>query len=151
MKDRSKAQEDKYRKKIYAVLQHQKFVVGDKENKIIEEKISGRRRYFFMVAKRREGSKTVSRFIKIPENNTKKLLLPFRRQVEFSAYLKKNKIIKTRGIISFNTNPKKGTPFVVMETFPVAHSKIGFIEGNEGAELLTAREAKKTMNELLKK
>ncbi len=103
-----------------------------------------------MVAKRKEGNKTVERFIKIPENDTKKLLTPFQRQIEVVNYIKEKGIMNTRGIVVFNYNPNKGIPFVVMETLPAGHSKIGFIEGNKSVELLGAKEAERTIDQLKK-
>ncbi|KND48637.1 MAG: hypothetical protein AB200_02830 [Parcubacteria bacterium C7867-005] len=150
MSELTKTQKDKYRKRVYKVLLDNDFVLGEKEKEIIEKRISNGRRYFFMVCRRKEGSEVVDRFIKIPVNNTKKLLLPFERQIEFAKYVKQNKVISTRGIIESNADPKKGVPFVIMETFPTDHSKIGFIEGNDGAELLGEKEAEATMRELLK-
>jgi thiamine kinase-like enzyme len=141
---------DRYRKKVYKVLEEQVFIIGEEEQQIIETRISNGRRYFYLVAKRKEGNKLVERFVKIPINNTRKLLLPFVRQIEFARYAKQHKIINTRGVITANIDPKKGVPFVIMETFPRTHAKIGFIEGNKGTEFLTAREAQKTMQELFK-
>lgn len=137
-----------YQSKVYTVLKEQKFIIGDKEKRLIQKRISNGRRYFFMVGRRKEGKKVVERFVKVPENNTKKLLTPFRRSIEVAKYIKAKRIISTRGVIASNYNPKKGTPFVVMETFPRDHSKIGFIEGNSGVELLGAREAERTVRQL---
>ena len=139
-----------YEKKVYTILKDQDFVIGDKEKLIIEERISNGRRYFFMVASRIENGIEIDRFVKIPQNNAKKLLLPFQRQIEFSKYLKTNKIINTRGVVSANYDPKKGIPFAIMETFPKDNSKIGFIENNRGVELLTRREAENTVNQIEK-
>lgn len=72
-------QTDKYQKRVYKVLAEQNFIVGNIERKVIQKRTTNGRRYFFMVAKRIEGNKTIERFIKIPENNTKKLLLPFQQ------------------------------------------------------------------------
>lgn len=141
---------NKYRSKVLKVLAEQNFIIGNIEKKIIEERISNGRRYFFMVGKRKEDGKVVERFVKIPENNTKKLLEPFARQIEFAEYIKNKTDLNTRGIIDFNYNLKKGIPFVVMETFPKKHSKIGFIEGNRGSELLGPREAKNVVKDLHK-
>lgn len=143
-------QQTKYRERVYRVLQEQHFIVGNKEKKLVRERTSNGRRYFFMVAKRVEGGKVVERFVKVPENNRKKLLLPFERQIEFAKYVKAHKIINTRGVISANCDPKRGIPFAIMETFPVGHSRIGFIEGNKGAELLRAREARRAIDQLKK-
>ncbi len=140
----------KYQRKVYGVLNEQNFIIGNAEKKVIQKRTSNGRRYFFMVAKRVENNKTIERFVKIPENNTKKLLLPFQRQIEIAQYLKKHKIIRTRGVVASNYNPKKGTPFVIMETFPTYQSNIGFIEGNKGVELLNVQEAQKTIDQLHK-
>jgi serine/threonine protein kinase len=140
----------KFQKRIYRVLTEQNFIVEKKEKKVIQQRITAGRRYFFMVAKRIEKNKVVERFIKIPKNNTKKLLLPFQRQIEVAKYLKKHRTIRTRGVIAENFDPKKGIPFAVMETFPVDQSKIGFIEENNGVEFLGTREAKKTIEQLHK-
>ncbi|MCL5006675.1 MAG: hypothetical protein M1153_00800 [Patescibacteria group bacterium] len=114
---------ERYRRRVNNVLQEQRFIIGDEEKVLIKKRTSNGRRYFYMVADRREGKRVVRRFIKIPENNTKKLLLPFQRQIEIAGYLKKKKIINTRGVIVYNFDPKKGTPFAVMETFPSGHAK----------------------------
>ncbi|MBI2591367.1 MAG: hypothetical protein HYW34_01675 [Candidatus Brennerbacteria bacterium] len=140
----------KYQKRVYDVLTEQKFIIGDTERKIIQKRTANGRRYFFMVAKRVEVKKTVERFIKIPENNRKKLLLPFQRQIEIAKYIKAHRIINTRGVVASNFDPKKGIPFVVMETFPARQSKIGFIESDKGVELLDVREAKHTIDQLFK-
>jgi len=141
---------EKYRGRIYKVLAEQNFIIGKREKKNIEKGILSGRRYFFMVAKRIEGKKIVERFIKIPQNDTKKLLVPFERQIEVANFIKKNKIIDTRGVINFNYNPKKGIPFAIMETFPINKSRIGFIEKNKGVELLGAREARHMIKQLKK-
>lgn len=118
-----------YLQRVSRVLAEQNFIIGDKERKIIKDRISNGRRYFFMVGKRKEGNALVERFIKIPENSTKKLLVPFQRQIEVARYIKSKRIITTRGVISANYDLKRGAPFVIMETFPTGHSEIGFIEG----------------------
>lgn len=138
----------RYEKKVMKVLSEQGFIVGDKEREIINARINNGRRYFFMVANRKEGDRVLERFIKIPENNTKKLLLPFERQIEMALYLKSNNIINTRGVINFNVIPRQGTPYAIMETFPFNKDKIGFIENNNGVEFLTAVEAQKTIDQL---
>ena len=140
----------KYQHRVYKVLTEQNFVIGDKEKRIIQKRISNGRRYFFMVGNRREGKKIVERFIKVPKNNTKKLLMFFQRQIEIAKYIKARRIINTRGVIASNYDTKKGIPFVVMETFPAGHSKIGFIERNKGAELLGTREAQRVIDQLKK-
>ena len=139
----------RYEMKVMKVLGEQGFILGDKEGEIINSRINNGRRYFFMVANRKEGDRLVERFIKIPENNTKKLLLPFERQIEMALYLKSNNIINTRGVIDFNVNPKQGTPYAIMETFPFNKDKIGFIENNNGVEFLTKVEAQKTIDQLV--
>jgi serine/threonine protein kinase len=141
---------DKYQKRVYKVLAEQNFIVGDAERKTIQKRTTNGRRYFFMVVKRIEGKNTIERFIKIPENNTKKLLLPFQRQIEIAKHIKSHRIISTRGVVASNYDPKKGIPFVVMETFPTNQSKIGFIEGDSGVELLGIREARQTIDQLQK-
>src|SRR3989344_5394112 len=140
----------KYQNRVYKVLAEQTFVIGNAERKIIQKRTTNGRRYFFMVAKRTEGNKTVERFIKVPENNTKKLLLPFQRQIEIAQYIKAHRVVNTRGVVASNYDPKRGIPFVVMETFPTKKSKIGFIEGDKGVELLGVREATQTINQLHK-
>jgi serine/threonine protein kinase len=143
-------QTDKYQKRVYKVLTEQNFIVEDIEREVIQKRTTNGRRYFFMVAKRIEGNKTIERFIKIPENNTKKILLPFQRQIEIAQYITTHRVINTRGVVASNYDPGKGVPFVVMETFPTDQSKIGFIEGDKGVELLTVREAKQIINQLHK-
>lgn len=139
-----------YINKILRVLNEQNFIINNDEITQIKEKTSNGRRYFFMVLKRNENGVIVDRFVKIPQNNSKKLLEPFARQIEISLYLKKHTDIKTRGVINYNYNPKNGIPFVIMETFPKSHSKIGFIEGNNGTELLGSVEAKNVIVDLIK-
>ncbi len=141
---------ERYRRRVNNVLQEQRFIIGQKEKALIEKRIANGRRYFFMVADRREGSHVTQRFIKIPENNTKKLLLPFQRQIEVAKYLKKNKVINTRGVIAANYDPTKGIPFAIMETFPPGYAKVGFIENNKGVERLGEREAKRIVSQLKK-
>ncbi len=141
---------ERYEKRVTTVLTEQNFIVGITEKKLIQKRTASGRRYFFMVAKRREGTDIVERFVKIPENNTKKLLEPFRRQIEVGEYLKNNNIINTRGVIASNHDAKKGIPFVVMETFAAHHSKIGFIEGDAGVSKLTGKEASSAIDQLLK-
>lgn len=140
----------KYENRVLKVLEEQNFVVGEKEKGIIRERVRNGRRYFFMVVTRLENGNKVERFIKVPENSTKKLLLPFERQIRFAEFLKENKIISTRGVIDSNVDPKKGIPFAIMETFPVSQDKIGFIEDNKGSELLTVREADNTIDAVQK-
>lgn len=142
--------EEKLKNKIYKVLSEQNFIVGDAEKQIIKARIKTGRRYFFMVCDRNENGNIISRFIKIPANNTKKLLLPFERQILFSNYLREHTELQTRGVISSNVNVKRGVPFAIMETFPVSHSKIGFIEGDKGSELLTRVEAENVVSDLVK-
>ena len=142
--------QSKYRNRVYKVLAEQKFIVGGAERKIIKARTTNGRRYFFMVAKRMEKNRPIERFIKIPENSTKKLLLPFERQIKIAKYLKTHHVINTRGVVVANSNPKKGLPFAIMETFPTGHSRIGFIEENRGVELLGKREAEKTIDQLYK-
>ncbi len=140
----------KYEKRVYKVLREQNFILGKKEHALIRQRLSKGRRYFFMVGKRHEGRKVVERFLKIPENNARKLLLPFRRSIEIALYLKAKNVIATRGVIAANYDPQKGIPFAIYETFPAGRAKIGFIEKNKGVELLGSREAKKIIDQLVK-
>lgn len=140
----------KYRNKILKVLDEQNFIVGKREKKIIEKKLLDGRRYFFMVAPRKEGKKIVDRFIKIPQNNTKKLLLPFERQIEVAKFLKQKNIINTRGIIKYNHNKKKGIPYAVMETFPINKSRIGFVETSGDIKDFGIKEARSVVTQLNK-
>ena len=87
------------------VLNDRGFIITDKEKDTISKRLNNGRRYFFLVAKRKEGGEIVERFIKIPENNTKKLLLPFVRQIEMAKYLKVNNIISTRGVEFIKRHP----------------------------------------------
>lgn len=137
-----------YRKKVYKLLEKQNFIISNKEKKIIQERTSNGRRFFFMVAQRLEDGKPVARFVKIPKDNSKKLLTPFKRSIEFARYVKERHIIDTRGVIAFNYDPKKGTPFVVMETFPTDKSKIGFIMEDRGTELLSEHEAHRIVDQM---
>jgi hypothetical protein len=140
----------KYRERVERVLEDEAFVIGARERKLINERTANGRRYFYLVAKRHEGNKMIERFIKVPQNDSQKLLLPFKRQVEFAKFLKKHQVIKTRGVVDANCDLKRGTPFAIMETFPAAKAKIGFIEGDKGADRLGAREARRVLNQLLK-
>ncbi len=140
----------KYQNRVFKVLNEQEFIIENRERKIIQKGTTNGRRYFFMVAKRLEKGKIIERFVKIPKNNTKKILLPFQRQIEIANYLKANKVIRTREVVVANYDPKKGVPFAIMETFPIDHSKIGFIEGNKEAQLLGSREAKQVVDQLFK-
>lgn len=143
-------QEEKYFNRVVRVLKEQNFIVGARENKIIKEITYSGRRYFFMVANRIENGKTIERFVKIPQNNTKKLLDPFKRQIEFVRYVKSKNIINTRNVIDYNYNHKKGLPFLVMDTLPTKDVRVGFILKNKGTELLGEKEAKNAIDQIEK-
>lgn len=102
-----------------------------------------------MVAPRIENNTQTERFIKIPRNNTKELLEPFQRQIIAGKYIEKHNIIATRKIISAHTNKKTGVPFLIQETFPVHHDKIGFIENGRGVKKLGKREAQSIISQLM--
>lgn len=140
----------KYRERVLKVLKEQNFVIGDAEKKIIQDRTSNERRYFFMVGFHIENGEKIERFIKIPKDNSKKLLLPFQRQIDIAKYLKSKGIIRTRGVISSNYDPKKGIPFAIMETFSKNKSKIGFIEENKGVEFLGKKQADHIIDQLMK-
>src|SRR3989344_9170129 len=91
--------QSKYRNRVYKVLAEQKFIVGGAERKIIKARTTNGRRYFFMVAQRMKKNRLIERFIKIPENSTKKLLLLFERQIKIAKYLKTHHVINTRGVV----------------------------------------------------
>ncbi|HEU5114206.1 MAG TPA: hypothetical protein VFT82_00390 [Candidatus Paceibacterota bacterium] len=146
----SKPALDRYRKKVFQVLERENFIIDGDVRGTVEQRISNGRRYFFIVAKRNENGTVVERFLKIPQNNTKKLLEPFERQIEFARYIKDHTKLNTRGVIAYNVNPKKGVPFAIMETFPLSHAKIGFIEGSTKSELLGEREARNVLGDLQK-
>lgn len=140
----------RYEKKVRQVIAEQGFVVSERDEQLIRERLNNGRRYFYIVLPRNENGQVIHRFLKIPENNTKKLLTPFVRQILIAQYLKQHNIILTRDVISFNDDPKKGTPFAIMETFPEGHSRIGFIEGFAKAEQLTAAHARNVITALTK-
>jgi len=146
----SPSQLTKYKKRVERILADQNFIVGKREEKLIKTRTENGRRYFYMVAKRREKDKIVKRFIKVPENSSKKLLIPFERQIEFAKYLKKHTTVKTRDVVADNSDPRRGALFAIMETFPDTKARIGLIEGDKGAELLGEREAKHALDQILK-
>lgn len=140
-------QQESFQKRILKVLREQSFILDEREMDLIKRR-SNNSRYFFMVAKRIEDGKQVDRFIKIPQNKTKLLLGPFERQIKFAEYIKNHTNLKTRGIIKYNLDNKKGMPFAIIETFPSEKSKIGFIEGSDKVEMLGVREAKNIIHDL---
>ncbi|HVW82641.1 MAG TPA: phosphotransferase [Candidatus Paceibacterota bacterium] len=140
----------RYEARVRAVLAATGFVLGTEEERLIREQLKSSRRYFFMVAKRREGKRLIERFIKIPQNNSKKLLEPFKRQIEFAKYLSARRIIPTRRVIDANVDPKKGTPYAIMESFPAGSARIGFIWRDQGSEKLGAREARSVFKSIQK-
>ncbi|KND49136.1 MAG: hypothetical protein AB198_02650 [Parcubacteria bacterium C7867-003] len=147
-KPRTQRQIGIYRNRVMTVISEQKFVLNEDDLKVIEKKVLQGKRYFFIVLNRNENGKIVSRFLKIPKNNSKLLMDPFTRQIRFSIYIKENTSLKTRGVVEYNYNIKKGVPFVIMETFPKENSKIGFIEGNNNTENLGEKEARSVMTSL---
>lgn len=140
----------KYEKRIFSVLKKQNFLIGNIEKKIIKEFSENGRRYFFMVGKRVEGGNTITRFIKIPQNNNKKLLDPFKRQIEFAKYVKDKNLINTRTIVDYNYDTKKGLPYLIMDTLPTDNVKVGFILKNKGTDLLGEKEAKSVIDQIEK-
>ncbi len=140
----------RYQNKVYKVLQEQNFIINKKEERLIQKRTANGRRYFFMTGKRKEKGELVERFIKIPANNTQKLLLPFKRQIEIAKYIKKNNIISTRKVVTSNSDPKQGIPYVILETFPMDRSKIGFVERDENVNLLGTKEAKNVIDQIFK-
>ncbi len=149
-KSKVKKENSRYFLRVIKVLEEQNFIINKKEEEIIKNITDSGRRYFFMVAKRREGNKIVDRFIKIPQNNTKKLLDPFKRQIEFVKYVKAKNIINTRSVVDYNYNHKKGAPFVIMDTLSSDNVKVGFILKNKGTELLGEKEAKNVIDQIEK-
>jgi len=146
----NKKQVAAYRRRVFSVLSRRGFSLSGKDIAEIEKRINNGRRYFFFVGRRKENKGSVKRFVKIPVNDTARILLPFRRQIEFAIFFKKRGIIRTRGVVAFNYNPRRGVPFAVMETFPERHARIGFIQDSRGAERLTRREAKSTLQQLFR-
>ena len=140
----------RYQNKVYKVLREQKFVINKREEKLIQKRTTNGRRYFFMTGKRKEKGELVERFIKIPANNTQKLLLPFKRQIEIAKYIEKNNVISTRKVVASNSDPKQGVPYVILETFPTGRSQIGFVERDKNVNLLGTKEAKNAIDQTLK-
>ena len=140
----------RYQNKVYKVLREQNFVINKREEKLIQKRTTNGRRYFFMTGKRKEKGELVERFIKIPANNTQKLLLPFKRQIEITKYIEKNNVISTRKVVASNSDPKQGVPYVILETFPTGRSQIGFVERDKNVNLLGTKEAKNAIDQTLR-
>ena len=49
----------RYRNRVFKVLGEQNFILEKKDKQIIEKRTSNGRRYFYMVAKRKEKDKTI--------------------------------------------------------------------------------------------
>lgn len=137
-----------YEQKVDKVLRENLFVVEEKDKSLIKERIENGRRYFYIVLPRIENGQKVERFLKIPCRNIKKLLEPFDRQLLMAEYLQKNNVILTRGVVASRIDHKKGIPFAIMDTFPVSHSRIGFIDGFKKAEELNEIHAKNVIHAL---
>ncbi len=142
-----------YEKRVRTVLEQHKFVLDGNNIETFKERLNNERRYFYMVLPRTEvdthgNRQRVYRFLKVPRDDSRKLLIPFRRQIEVAQFLKEHNIILTRGIIAWNVDPKKGIPFAIMETLPQA--QIGFIHGYREMESLTERHAENVLKALFK-
>lgn len=142
-----------YEKRVRTVLEQHKFVLDGNNIETFKERLNNDRRYFYMVLPRMEvdtygNRQRVHRFLKIPRDDSRKLLMPFGRQIEVARFLKEHDIILTRGIIAWNMDPKKGIPFAIMETLPQA--RIGFIHGYREMESLTERHAENVLKALFK-
>jgi len=138
----------RYENKVTKVLRENSFIVEEKDRELIKTRIENGRRYFYIVLPRLENGQKVERFLKIPCRNTKKLLEPFYRQLLIAEYLQKNQTILTRGVVDSRIDHKTGTPFAIMDTFSVSHSKIGFIDGFAKAEELTKIHTKNVIHAL---
>lgn len=137
-----------FRDTVYQILQEQGFVLSAKDTSIIDENLGLKRRYFYYVGTRIEEGTSLQRFIKIPANISPKLLIPFQRQVTFTRVLEQYKIIPTRKIILTQTNPLISYPYAIIETLPQSGAKIGFIQHDQGSELLKKSHAEDSMNQL---
>jgi hypothetical protein len=133
---------------VQDILAHQGFILDEKIQEQIEKILSQNRRYFYFVGERDEKGQKISRFIKIPANRTKKLLIPFTRQVVFARVLDSHGIIPTRSVIEACTISDVKYPFAIFETLPSESQTIGFIEEDNGSELLTSQHAQEVMSQL---
>jgi hypothetical protein len=65
-------------------------------------------------------------------------------------YIKMDSVMNTRGVIDANFDPRNGTPFAVLETFPKDGTDIGFIDSDTKIGLLGANEARNAIDQLNK-
>lgn len=133
---------------VRELLKEQKFILDDQVDAQISKILDQNRRYFYFVGERIEKNKKVTRFIKIPANQTKKLLLPFSRQVICAKAISSKEIIPTRKVIESHLDVSTGYPFAIFETLPGDSQKIGFIEEDKGSELLSEKHAQEVMKQL---
>lgn len=123
------------------ILEKEQFSFTPENQETIREQIESDARFVHIVETRKEGNAEVERFLKIPIRGPEEIDEPFKRQILFGKFLKKDGRIKTRDIIATNLNREEGLPYAIMETFNGGEAKIGFITNAEDMELLTAREA----------
>jgi len=147
-KENETAPREKLAQDVRDIIEREDFVFDPDTHARIEMQVAQAKRYIFAVGKRQEGGVAVERFLKIPVNDNPEIDEPFKRQIEFSKFLKKDGRIKTRGVIEANTDRKQGSPFAVMETFREDEARIGFISGAEDMEFLTNKEAQSCIKTL---
>lgn len=148
--EREKDPREKFTENVHELLDRENFIIDPEDKELFAEQIKTNKRYIYVVGEHQEGDQKMERFLKIPVNDNPDIDEPFRRQIEFERFLKKDGRIKTRDVITANTDRQQGMPFAIMETFSGADAEIGFIANHEDMELLTDREARSCIKTLEK-
>lgn len=132
---------EKFREAANKLLEKEHFSLTPEAQETMREQIASDDRFVCVVGTRKEKDTEVDRFLKIPIRESEKIDEPFKRQILFGKFLKKNGQIKTRDIVAQNLNREEGLPYAIMETFKNGEAKVGFITNAEDMELLMAKEA----------
>lgn len=139
---------EKFREAVNKLLEKEQFSFTPEAQETIREQIESDDRFVCVVGTRKEKDTEVDRFLKIPTRETEEIDQPFKRQVLFGKFLKKDGRIKTRDIVAENLNREEGLPYAIMETFKSGEAKVGFITNAEDMELLRAEEAQSCIETL---
>jgi len=136
------------KRKVAELLTNERFHIDEADRKLFERQVRSDKRFVCVVGQHEEADGTVERFLKIPVGPEEEIDEPFQRQVLITKFLEETGAIKTRGVIKYNFDRSSGQPFAIMETFRKGEAKIGFIAGHDDMELLTAKEAESTIDNL---
>ncbi len=138
---------EQFRQAVQTLLVHEGIRIVPDEQETFEEELRGSDRYVRASVEHAEDTGETRRFLKIPVADPE-MQKVFARELGVNKFLKEHSELRIETIISSNTEPTAGVPFVLMEALERQTGEIGFDEHGEHLDEQAAQGFAETLQKL---